>query len=572
MSVDDLDKSDVGNLPRLWLPGAPGPRLWLPNITQRQGPRQFLLNSGIYAVSEDTSLALRSSLRRVPIEEFLTLVSNVSLISTHETAQLTEFLQTQGWKPQTAMRQYQLALLVRLMLKDYRVPDARQWPVADQLGKLRLLVEWSRMASEMLALADKPAPSDSYDDGAATLVRLANQQFGDFESLRSLYPRAILLFGECCRESEKSAGTTLSAIIHEKIGLQIDEILFLSLGLYAKLNAGKTGRIIEPKLMANSPAFTRITEGQIQRLFEWLSVDYERFCAATLEPKIGAEEGYEPYHFNPLVEHPIIKMPDGSYVLPITHYLFRRVSTGLFYDLVRSSDAGTAGRILGRAIEVYVELLMEDLPSHGTILPEQNYSRGKTTCEWILNDPEGIVLVECKRISLRQRAKTTGKKEDVKRDLAREDGVGDGIAKLVETAEAISAGKLPEISSGRRILPLLISFDEFFLANCMYIRQILSEVLEEKSVRLPEGFRYQICSISEFEKLCVFLTETRRSLAWALASKIDGEFNVPNDHPTEQWDFSAWVSRAQPSESSASLPSHDRVYREDLEEMINRFR
>jgi hypothetical protein len=323
--------------------------------------------------------------------------------------------------------------------------------------------------------------------------------------------------------------------------------------------------------MTRSPDFPLITESDVGRLFEWLSIDYEGFRQASRQPTVAAQEGYEPYNFNPLVEHPVIKTPDGKYIIPVIQYLFRRVTVGLFYDLIRSSDPGRAGYILGHAFENYIERLIMDLPEHPEPLPEQAYITGKTTCDWILEDPEGVVLVECKRVSLRQRAKTTGEKTDVKRDLAREDGVADGIAKLVETFGAIRDGRLPTITRQKRILPLLVTFDQFFLANSRFMRAVLEEILEERSVELPEEFQYQICSISDFEELCSMLTNTGRSIASALISKVDGEHNVAGDHPTHEWDVSSYVMRIRGDGEHTSLPSHDEVFSVGLEAIVEQF-
>ncbi len=427
------------------------------------------------------------------------------------------------------------------------------------------------MASNMLAPADKPSDTDGFDDAAAAMLRLANQQFGDFEGARSLYARAYLLFRECCREGEARVGKTIDEILFDTTGLDTEKILFLPLGLYAVLGKTKGGWRIDPNVMTNSPDFPGITGKDVQNLFDWLSIDYEGLRKARREPKVGAEEGYEPYNFNPLVKHPIVRTPDGYYVIPVIHYLFRRVTVGLFYDLVRSADQGRAGDILGHAFESYVRRLIEDLPRHGRLLPEQTYGGGRTTCEWILDEPEGVVIIECKRISLRQRAKTTGNKNDVKSDLAREGGVADGIAKMAETAQAIRQGLLKGVSPDRRILPLLITFDQFFLANSLPTRKMLKEVWDEQSADVPQEFPYQICSISDFEELCSMLSAAGGSIASALISKADGKFNVVGDYPTEQWDVSSWVTRAQSGAQRGSLPSHDAVFHGGLDTLIGRF-
>jgi hypothetical protein len=298
----------------LWLPSAIGPKLWLPEnqARSRRKAEQYHLSSGLYVVSEDPTVALRSYLRRIPIEEFLGLVSRVSLIRTFESGSLSKFVAAQGWRPELAYRQYQLALLIGLLMDDFDASGSRQWPTANPLGRLRLLARWSNMASSMLAQADKLSDQDSYNSATAALVRLANQQFGDFEGLRSLYARTFLLYRECSKESETRVGKTLDEILLEQVGLDVDEILFLPLGLFAMLNANKKAWFFEANTMTRSPEFPGVTKDKVDCLFKWLSIDYQDFRAARRQPEMEVEDGYEPYHFNPLIEHPIIRTPEGT--------------------------------------------------------------------------------------------------------------------------------------------------------------------------------------------------------------------------------------------------------------------
>ena len=430
------------------------------------------------------------------------------------------------------------------------------------------------MVGSVLPTADKPMEDDGYDDAAATLLRIANQQFADFEGLRAFLPRAILLYRECAKVAEAQQGITLSQVLRDKTGLDIEEGMFLAFGLHTLLYEGKRGHLLERDIMTQSAEFPGITKERVARLFDWLSTDYAGFRKAGELPEVGAAEGYEPYNLNPLVMYPIMRTPRGQYVIPIVDHLFRRVTTGLFYDLINPIDpkeTGKAGYIIGKAIESYVARLIEDLPSHGRLIPEVKYAPGKTTCEWILDEPDGIVLVECKRVSLRQRAKTTGQREDVKRDISREDAVADGIAKLMETAQAIRSGHVEGVSAEKRVIPVLITLDQFFLANSRYIRNIIEEVLDEKKNKLGE-FQYQICPIPEFEELCRLLSATGQHLSAALAAKIDGVHNIPGDFPTAQWDFSAWVTHVWPEGAAGQIPSHDKVYEYWFDMVMDHFR
>lgn len=560
-------------MPRLFLPPGLGPGLWLPRGGQEShdAQTQYLPDVGIYVSSSNFFHVLRSRLRTYPIDEFLALVSRASFLHAGRGDDLVDAMRRQGWQPELALRDYQMAFLVKVMLEDYDWKGERRWRVAADAQKLGLLVDCTRMATNVLPRADKPSDEDGLDAAGATLLRIANQQFADFEGLRGFYPRAILLFQELAKEAEAQQGITLSEVLRGKTGLEMDEALFLAFGIHSLLCEGKRGHLLERDIMTASPEFPGITKERMGRLLDWLSTDYEGFRQAGDLPAVGAEEGYEPYNFNPLVEHPIIRTPRDHYVIPIVHYLFRRVTIGVFYDLIRSTHGGKAGHIIGRAIEAYVGRLIEDLPSHGHLIPEIGYAEGKTTCEWILDEPDAITLVECKRISLKQHAKTTGRREDVKRDVSREDAVADGIAKLMETAQAIRAGKIKALDPQKRIIGLLVTLDQFFCANTSYIKSILQEVLAERGVTLGD-FQYQICPVPDLEELCRLLNATAQHLSTALVAKLDGTHNVPGDFPTSQWDFSQWVTRVWPEEAVGRIPSHDEVYEQGFARIVDRFR
>lgn len=542
-----------------------GRALWLPKDGSQEaggGYTQYLPDIGMWVSSVDQFPALRSRLRSYPVEEFLALVSRVSWLRAGGGQDLVEAMRRRNWDPRLTLRDYQMAFLVRVLLEDYDWSGERRWPVDGADQEATLLYECTRMATHVLPSADRPLEQDRPADAHATLVRIANQQFGDFEPIRAFYPRAMLLLQECVGSPQRAM--ILDQVLRDITGLDLHEVLFLTFGLYTTFYEGKRGQLFEPDIMTNSPEFPGITRERMQRLLDWLSTDYEGFRRAGRLPEVGAQEGYELYNFNPLVKYPIIRTPSGLYVIPIARYLLRRVTTGLFYDLIGSKHRGKVGDIIGRAIEQYVARLITDLPSHGYLIPEVPYEPGKTTCEWLLDEPDAVVLVECKRGSLRQGAKTSGQREDVKRDMSRKGAVPDGIAKLWETAEAVRAGKIDGIDPGKRIVPLLITLDQFFFANTPYVRGIVEEVLKERGITLP-GFPYQICPIPDFEHVCRLLNAAGQHLSTAIATKLDTA-----DHA--EWEFAQWVWKVWPKGKPGTIPSHDKVYDEDLAAMANSFR
>jgi hypothetical protein len=85
-------------------------------------------------------------------------------------------------------------------------------------------------------------------------------------------------------------------------------------------------------------------------------------------------------------------------ICPIPFYLLRRISTGIFYDLVNKSDFDNA---FGESFQMYVGEVIEFAckPPRFAITPEESYyigSRKFHGVDWILSDDTGHLFIEAK--------------------------------------------------------------------------------------------------------------------------------------------------------------------------------
>lgn len=538
---------------QLWTP--PGAKVAHDNTTQ------YLPDIDAWVSSSDFLPALRSRLRSYPLDEFLALVSRASFLKAGRGADLAEYMKKQDWDPSTSLRIYQMAFLVRLALEDHEWDGERGWAVESDAEKFRLLADCTEMAQAVVAKVDAPESAKPPGNAWAILQRIANQQFGEFEPLKRFFPRALLLFGECARNEESRQGISLDEIFRDQTGLAIEEAMFLAFGIYALLGEGKRGHILSPEILTDSPHFPGITKDKMDKFFDWLSIDFAGFIEAANNPQAGSVPGHDAYNFNPLVEFPIIRLPSGLFVIPIAHYLFQRVTTGLFYDLIRSKlHKDRAGNIIGRAIEMYVARLVDDLPTTGRLISEVTYGRGNRTSEWILDEEDAVVVIECKRRALLQRAKTTGQRADLMQALDTDGGIADGLVQLKETELAIRAGLVEGVDSKKRVVAVLITLDHFYNANIAYVREILHELVKK---RRPDGLGdldYQICPIPDFEEVCRLLGGSRETVASFFVGKIDGANNIAGDFPTSEWDCGQYTTHIWPEGLTADLPSHDPAF------------
>lgn len=84
---------------------------------------------GLWVVSDDKYLRLRSRLRSYSIDEFLACVSRTSwLLAGDQRQAFQQAMREQGWQPETRLRDYQLAYVTKLLLQDALRPGERSWP------------------------------------------------------------------------------------------------------------------------------------------------------------------------------------------------------------------------------------------------------------------------------------------------------------------------------------------------------------------------------------------------------------------------------------------------------------
>jgi hypothetical protein len=207
--------------------------------------------------------------------------------------------------------------------------------------------------------------------------------------------------------------------------------------------------------------------------------------------------------------------------------------------------------VIGRAIELYVRRLIDDLPVHGRIVAEMPYGRQKATSEWMLVEKDAVVIIECKRASLLQKSKTTGDASDLKNDLARGGGVADGINQMLQTQLAIRRGDVSNVPSDRPVIGLLLTMDTFFLANTDYVRHIVARVLANKGIDLG-NFEYQLGSIADLDAVCSLLTTTREHLSTMLLRKMSTPAGT-------EIDLQQWANNESRSRGRLRLPSHQRA-------------
>jgi hypothetical protein len=553
---------------RLSLPSQQGPSLLVPvGDEPHDTPRgmTWLPDLGIFVPNSNALWKLRSRLRTYPIDEFLNVLAHVTWRKLLDPAAFGQLAHRLGWDPNFAFRDYQLAFLVKVLLENRGWSGVRQWPVQTDVEILQVVQHCAALVGNVIPSADLESRDDVVQDGHAVLMRVAYQQFGDYEALERLLPRAVMLYLDCCQEAEAQQNLRLTSVFREKVGLSIEESLFLTYGLVAVLPKLDGGRFFNEDLLTQSPEFPGLTRERMAAYLAWLSTDYETYVARSEDPRYQNQAGFDLYNFNLLISQPILRNPDGYYVVPIASYLLKRVSSGLFYDLMDTNKSDKVGNIIGRSFEVYVKRLIESMSHHGSVICADNLNLSSKICEYIIEESNHVLLIECKRASLRQEMKTTGNSSAIRDYLDKRHGIVDGLIQLRSTVELIKDGEILGISSDKKVLCLIVTLDPLHFGNDPQIREIMHECGKAKGQSLSD-LTYQVASITDFENACMLAEALGVELSSIIQEKTE-------DAEMVLWDITTWVNKRWPEgKAKKLLPVLHRAIEQFMQRVIEQFR
>lgn len=214
------------------------------------------------------------------------------------------------------------------------------------------------------------------------------------------------------------------------------------------------------------------------------------------------------YTWNALEKFPLVRVDvDGTRGLccPLPDFLFRRVTEGLFYDVV-GSDRRFGDRY-GRAFQDYVGKVLGEVFNNErfTLESERTYSVRKQPrhgVDWIVSDGTGNLFLECKARRMAQPAKEVVDSHALEAsidDLAR--AVVQHYRNIHDAVQGLSAW----MPNSLPIYPVVVTYEDWYLFTPSVIEQLNLAVrrhLSEKGLSsdLPETMPFLVTSIAEFEK------------------------------------------------------------------------
>ncbi len=442
-------------------------------------------------------------LRRYNPDVVIDAIAKASIWRRRDINSFIKACENQKLNYHTTLRDFQLAFAAKLVLFFYDKP---------RLSQRRFT--WQDLVEVCGALTKHQDPFSyplkSPEDAEKFVIRIGYQQFPDFYGDNDTLARTYLLFRSCAKDIGLKINFDIDAAYKEATGLSFDCNWDITLALFGLLITSKTG--IQSGPISAGSLKSNISDSDITRFVDMISLSPGEFVQKMKLPQYQIDP-HETFNPSPLVNWPMIRLPNNRWVVPVLPYLFRRGTEQAFYDLIAYKDREFTG-FLGQVFEEYTDRILTTLDSTYEIIPETEYfydGQLHKTCDRIIIKNGDAVFIECKTKRLSLRTKFSAEKEFLRRDLTdigKTDDTGNvvhAIRQLYQTEQAIRANyqgleELNQKITGK-IYPLVLVLDPYILSNAPYIKNIIIEELAKGDLQI-KGFSWQILDTHGFEPLC----------------------------------------------------------------------
>ena len=400
-----------------------------------------------------------------------------------------------------ALPGHQLAMVVRALLEHTGDPASQTGRLGeDDLGVLCAL------AGAAISSQDSTFGVEAPPNAFSWTHRNAYQELPDRD--RTHVPRSLILYRDVAPGLQAATGFTFEADFANAYNTTLGQAWTASYSLYRRC-LDTEGAAFDVDDLTADPRFAGIERPMIVGILERLSCDH-----ATYRSMLGVPDGrhphFEPYNLNPLRKFPVLRMPGGSYLAPLPDFLLRRVTHGLYYDLIELDRAGYI-KLIGQAFNTYTGRILEP---HGAV----NLGPSEDG-PWLVSDESHALIVQCITRPFGALSRATGDREHLVQDLVRSGGVVDCVTQLQDPMRDSAAwGPRGSDMQGRRPIGLLVALEDFYLANGRLIRGIVDEELRRRGLQ-PMGAGIQLCHIAGLESLAAVSQAADVGLAAAMAEK-----------------------------------------------------
>jgi hypothetical protein len=366
------------------------------------------------------------------------------------------------------------------------------------------------------------------------LYRITHRQFPWQTKMRpDVVIRAYKIFGQ----------STVDEIVVRELGMSTRQYIQVGLALLGHFmrSPGFSTR--------QEYAFLDISREATDAYFDRLTCPI-----GSLRAETARRQSYDrdwPYTWNPLESTPLVRF-DPAYpdrvLCPILRHLFRRVTSGIFYDIVKSANFDNP---YGNSFQKYVGDVIKSVcqPPQFRILEEHPYIVRTETfhgIDWIVSDQTGHLFIESKTKRLTLNAKTLSDDPALDKDLK---VMAQAIVQTYRNIKDALEKKTWWPPDALPIYPMILTLDDWFIFTPhvesmleAHVKRLFAK--EGLSEAMLNQMQYTIASSRDFEMALqivaqVGINETMsrktrgEQRAWSLLPALRSEF-------PEQWRKINW--------------------------------
>jgi hypothetical protein len=228
---------------------------------------------------------------------------------------------------------------------------------------------------------------------------------------------------------------------------------------------------------------------------------------------------------------------------PIPRFAQERITTGVFYDIVKEHGFSDA---FGPAFQRYVGEVIAAACSDGfTVTPESEYYVGKDRkdgVDWTVSDNSGVLYIECKTKRMRLGAKDLSNLAELESDLTE---LAKAIVQHYKNINDVLAGRTQQAAPSVPVFMMVVTLESWHLMSTTVRRQLADMVVDRmQKTALPlqmiDDIPWQVVAAQEFEQVVQVFKE--EGIASVLGEKVTPEYR--------DWDLNGFMH-----ETSAAWPA-----------------
>lgn len=251
--------------------------------------------------------------------------------------------------------------------------------------------------------------------------------------------------------------------------------------------------------------FLGISAEERDAFFAMVSADHVVICGE-FKTRQRYDEGW-PFSLNPLEQTPLVRLRADrphEYLCPLPELLLRRTTESLFFDLGKSETP--FNNPYGMAFQAYVGdvLRAQFTGSIHRVMEEQTYKISKKKLkhgvDWIVSDPTGHIMFECKARRMKIEAKATADGETLTKSL---EALADLVVQHYKNVEDALLERTHWKPDSQPVFPVIVTLEDWYLFSPHVIDRLHSLVREKlvelKLASMLETSPFIVVSIAELE-------------------------------------------------------------------------